>query len=1098
MHARGGSASSHDTVASQDSRRPHHQHQHQHQHHQHHHGRSSSSSTNPLTSSFLSHLLHTRSGQPYANPSDPPSNGVAGTALAASSSLSASLSSHHGLFESSSTGSSHGGGSGSIADNSVLAAVLSSTARRLARDIAADGSFDGDAAAAAATAATQQHQNSRAAAAAAANGLAPLMTPSLPSFSYSPPSGSPHPSDNIHTLFGDHSTHSNPSSHTADAAATATATATAAAAALATSPARPPLPLTPKIAPPRSLSPSLPRSLSQSSLTSVSSNSEQQQQSQPQQHSASEAKRSRPTGFFSRFKRADSQRSDMAVPQISDAHMTDDPAQETMLRRSPDGSFLGSADGFSYAKSDALQTLPFPDPASAAMLDPATQISPPIASSMPDTVSLWPSSTQAHTPAKPSEHGVRLRLKGHLKNNNTFNGLTLLQELLPHQVADDTHSISHQSYSSSPSASSATDRMDHTEESSTGSKSRLRRGANSRIFDKESSAASNPVWILQFSHDGHYLASGHHDGSLVIWAVANRLGDVGSMPFSADSISSEEPQSSERRRPASTEPFVDSTFVEARRSTHATSARRPRGASKSSDSLTSGYPPVPRDAAAAEYATPSRANSTVEAPSQTAVPRTPLKLLSLVSQPSLATITPSMDMPQNASIFQSRPFRIYKKHSLPITCISWSKGGFIATGSMDNTVHLWHIKCPDSLCVFHHTDCVTGVSFHPFDDRLFVSGSLDGRVRLWSISEKKLKYWSEIQQSKVTAVTFNRDGSTVIAGTVHGDCVFYETNGLKYNTQIQAVSTTTIMGVRGGGGKVTGITVLPLPATASPYDERFLVTSSDSRLRIFNNRDKSLYRKYRSAEIKTAHFAAHASEDGEFLICPSEDNFVTIWDTNPPETNQHFSGVLTGMKQWHSDVSRNIGVERFVASDAAVTAAVFAPRSLESWAGYTAPSMSASASSGLQLASSGSVNVEDATVPASQSSGSTVDGRVVIVADVQGRIRVYQNQISSTNDTATVYSTATSTVQSIALGIASHTSSRLSKLRVGINLAGGGGGGGGGSGGGGSGGGGSASSDAGFPHSSNLGTGSTNINIHTHANSHLDTHSISNGSIRSS
>eukprot|EP00951_Prasinocladus_malaysianus_P033192 scaffold327042_cov31-Prasinocladus_malaysianus.AAC.1 len=48
---------------------------------------------------------------------------------------------------------------------------------------------------------------------------------------------------------------------------------------------------------------------------------------------------------------------------------------------------------------------------------------------------------------------------------------------------------------------------------------------------------------------------------------------------------------------------------------------------------------------------------------------------------------------------------------------------------MDKTARLWHISI-DRECLreFKHTDFVTAVRFHPQDDKLFISGSIDGKV----------------------------------------------------------------------------------------------------------------------------------------------------------------------------------------------------------------------------------------------------------------------------------------------------------------------------------------------------------------------------------
>jgi WD repeat-containing protein 44 len=88
---------------------------------------------------------------------------------------------------------------------------------------------------------------------------------------------------------------------------------------------------------------------------------------------------------------------------------------------------------------------------------------------------------------------------------------------------------------------------------------------------------------------------------------------------------------------------------------------------------------------------------------------------------------------------------------------------------MDKTVRLWHVTRSECLCCFKHGDVVTSIQFHPRDDRFFVAGSLDTKLRLWSIPDKVVAYWEKLSEV-VTAVEFTPDGKTVIAGTLTGQC----------------------------------------------------------------------------------------------------------------------------------------------------------------------------------------------------------------------------------------------------------------------------------------------------------------------------------------
>lgn len=62
------------------------------------------------------------------------------------------------------------------------------------------------------------------------------------------------------------------------------------------------------------------------------------------------------------------------------------------------------------------------------------------------------------------------------------------------------------------------------------------------------------------------------------------------------------------------------------------------------------------------------------------------------------------------------------------------------------------------------------------DDRYFISGSMDGKIRLWHIPEKKVALWNEVDQVKfITAIAFIRN-RFVVVGTYDGRCFFYTTD----------------------------------------------------------------------------------------------------------------------------------------------------------------------------------------------------------------------------------------------------------------------------------------------------------------------------------
>ena len=172
------------------------------------------------------------------------------------------------------------------------------------------------------------------------------------------------------------------------------------------------------------------------------------------------------------------------------------------------------------------------------------------------------------------------------------------------------------------------------------------------------------------------------------------------------------------------------------------------------------------------------------------------------------------------TLLHKRPLHVYSGHSADLLDISWLENYFLLSASMGKTVRLWYVSLSECLCSFEHIDFVTSIAFHSKDDRYFLSGSLDGKPRLWSIPDKKVALWNDVSgHSKlIMANNFCLNGEFAVVGTYDGRCVFYRTKQLKYFTQIHVRST---QGKSAHGRKVTGVE--PLPG-----EDKILVTSNDA------------------------------------------------------------------------------------------------------------------------------------------------------------------------------------------------------------------------------------------------------------------------------
>uniref|UniRef100_A0A8C4MGN7 WD repeat-containing protein 44 n=1 Tax=Equus asinus TaxID=9793 RepID=A0A8C4MGN7_EQUAS len=223
-----------------------------------------------------------------------------------------------------------------------------------------------------------------------------------------------------------------------------------------------------------------------------------------------------------------------------------------------------------------------------------------------------------------------------------------------------------------------------------------------------------------------------------------------------------------------------------------------------------------------------------------------------------------------------------------------------------------------------------------------LSSSMDKTVRLWHISRREcLCCFQHIDF--VTAIAFHP-------------------RHLKYHTQIHVRSTR---GRNKVGRKITGIE--PLPG-----ENKILVTSNDSRIRLYDLRDLSLSMKYKGYVNSSSQIKASFSHDFSYLVSGSEDKYVYIWST------YHDLSKFTSVRR-----DRNDFWEGIKAHNAVVTSAIFAPN----------PSLMLSLDVQSEK-SEGNDKSEDAEVLVTMPSGimKTDNTEVLLSADFTGAIKVFINK----------------------------------------------------------------------------------------------------------
>ena len=363
-------------------------------------------------------------------------------------------------------------------------------------------------------------------------------------------------------------------------------------------------------------------------------------------------------------------------------------------------------------------------------------------------------------------------------------------------------------------------------------------------------------------------------------------------------------------------------------------------------------------------------------------------------------------------------FSAYRGHTADVLDVSWSKNHFLLSSSMDKTVRLWHVTRVECLCTLRHSDFVTTIQFHPRDDRYFMSGSLDGKLRLWNIPEKRVSLWNEVaalpsqsssltpslvkrKDSKggvspdqpshglITASAFVQNGKFAVIGTYDGRIIFFTTDQLKYFTQLHisakgllasAAPDLSAVGATKGRGrkkcnKVTGIEGVD--------DNKILVTTNDSRIRLYDLRDLSLVCKYKGLVNGSSQIRASVSHDNKFIACGSENSSFYLWKLQ--------ESTAIGQRRDKNDLWEQV---RILSSAPTAPEGIFGQ-------GVSAPSVGATSGPGLGTSSAGIVppstsrshappsiitSATFAPSPKLLDEGATY---VLAVADFNGTIRVF-------------------------------------------------------------------------------------------------------------
>ncbi|XP_068662553.1 uncharacterized protein [Aristolochia californica] len=223
-------------------------------------------------------------------------------------------------------------------------------------------------------------------------------------------------------------------------------------------------------------------------------------------------------------------------------------------------------------------------------------------------------------------------------------------------------------------------------------------------------------------------------------------------------------------------------------------------------------------------------------------------------------------VPDTVFSLSDKPVCSFQGHLDDVLDLSWSKSQLLLSSSMDKTVRLWDMESKACLKLFAHNDYVTCIQFNPVDDRYFISGSLDAKVRIWSIPDHQVVDWSDLHEM-VTAACYTPDGQGALVGSHKGSCRLYETSECKLHQTGQIDIQPKKK--KSHAKKITGFQFAPGNAS------EVLITSADSQIRIFNG--VHLVQKFRGFRNTSSQIAASFTADGKYIVSASEDSQVYVW-----------------------------------------------------------------------------------------------------------------------------------------------------------------------------------------------------------------------------
>ncbi|KAH3862505.1 hypothetical protein DPMN_025472 [Dreissena polymorpha] len=219
----------------------------------------------------------------------------------------------------------------------------------------------------------------------------------------------------------------------------------------------------------------------------------------------------------------------------------------------------------------------------------------------------------------------------------------------------------------------------------------------------------------------------------------------------------------------------------------------------------------------------------------------------------------------------SKTTRMFSGHTKDVLSVAFSADNRqIVSGSRDKTIKLWNTLgvCKYTIQEEGHSDWVSCVRFSPNTaNPIIVSSSWDKKVKVWNLTNCKLKTNHHGHSGYLNCVTVSPDGSLCASGGKDGNAMLWDLNEGKHLYTLD------------GGGIINSLCFSP--------NRYWLCAATGPSIKIWDLEGKVVVDELRQEVIGTGSKAEPPqcislawSADGQTLFAGYTDNLIRVWQVS--------------------------------------------------------------------------------------------------------------------------------------------------------------------------------------------------------------------------